>query len=766
METNLKRVKHGSQLMVKVRMYELAGLELTKDKAEKFCTLLSRDAGVPAAPCFHNGKWNTIVTEHRLEIRRKTFPVDDMLVRIEPVEGFFTFVISNPKHQQTIIELYKRALLTQIVKRTDLWTIFGQPSIFYEPDPFLKSDFVNKYKVSAIQGFRRFEIADQYVEGEGLQFSVNISTAFFTSLTVDDYFRLGYVDEFNKLAGRQKEQKGTLMYDGPNGRSKCYFKQYLPNMTLITSGELLVANKKYANLFAYYKEVAPDYEVKPSDRVAAVSFPNMKEKQVLVPANKLILRVMNDALDHKMSQKDKIPPQERTELMNKFWAKLGSKPFGNLFTEVYPGYFRPKEDQCGIVSLPGLLFGDNRRLAPPAERTEATYKKHYSSRRSMLQNCGCFYVPETMPREIHFVFPMRVDEHLAIFFANECCAMIEKVTKIKVEPTVESYQSYESMISELSANHDPGMVVFAFDDEDALTYFNIRYELKDWQLKRLTSYELRRNYKGFKDYKDGIARNGDKGLRNWDSFVEQNVYDIIQQLGCLPYMIEPKLNYDMQLVIDVGAKKKFIGLSLFIYGKNMRIPLYGESIKPKVDSKEEEIAKPLLERYLKALIDENKDTIQDNQLRSMLILRDGKDCGQEFEAIKSVVQHFQSNGIFSADFSYDFIEYHKSTLKQIKIWEKRGAMHVNCLEGSYLLLDKDSVVINTTGAGTLNQGTASPILIKKKYTACDLKKVLADIFVTSQLNYSSPRVSQRLTYPAKRTDEQLRDKMDQEILRF
>jgi hypothetical protein len=57
-------------------------------------------------------------------------------------------------------------------------------------------------------------------------------------------------------------------------------------------------------------------------------------------------------------------------------------------------------------------------------------------------------------------------------------------------------------------------------------------------------------------------------------------------------------------------------------------------------------------------------------------------------------------------------------------------------------------------------------LIKKKYTNCDLVKVLEDIFITSQLNFSSPRVSQRLTYPAKRTDEQLKDKMAQEILRF
>lgn len=765
METNLKEVKFGPRLMVKVRQYELIGESLNKDNAERFCTLLSRDTGIPAAPYFSNGKWNTIVTEHRLEIKKRSFQVDEMVIKVEPVEGFSTFSISNLKERPVIIELYKRALLTQILKRTDLWTIHGTPSIFYEKDPFLKSDFVNKFKVSDIQGFRRFEIADQYVEGKGLTFSVSVSTAFFTSLTVDDYFK-GYIDRFNQLAGRQKEQKGTLMYDGPNGRSKCYFKQYRADMTLATTGEMLVGNKRYDNLYEYYKEVSPKFDVKPTDKVACVSFPNMKEKQVLVPANRLILRVMNDALDRKMSQHDKIEPEERTKLMTKFWNKLGNQPFGHYFAQVMSSCFKPGPEQCGIIPLRPLIFGDNRRLQSPSERSDQAYKKHFSSRRSFLQNFGCFYAPETMPREIHFVFPRHVSEHIAELFAKECCAMIEKLTKFKVEPIVSFYDLYDLMTSELSSNYDPGMVVFAFDDIDSLTYFNIRFELKDWQLKRLTTHELGRNYKGYKEYKDGNSRNGDRGLRNWEAFVEQNVFDIIQQMGCLPYMIEPKLNYDMQLVIDVSAKSKFLGLSLFMFGKTMQIPIYGEVIKSKTDSKSEEIARPFLERYLKELIGQNKETIQRHQLNSMLILRDGKDCGEEFKAIQNVIEWFQKQGLFSADFKYDFIEYHKSTLKQIKIWEKKGPNYANCLEGSYLLLDTDTAILNTTGAGTLHQGTASPILIRKKHTECDLLKVLEDIFVTSQLNFSSPRVSQRLTYPAKRTDEQLKDKMAQEILRF
>lgn len=767
METNLKLIKYGPGLMIKVRQYELIGESLTKDNAERFCTILSRESGIPAAPMQVNGHWNTILTEQRLEIRKRAFQLDDRLIRVEPAEGLLTLSLKNSKDRQVIIDLYKRALLTQVMRKTDLWTIFGTPSIFYEKEPFLKNDIVSRYKVTDIQGFRRFEIADQYIESVGLSFSISVSTAFFTSLTVEDYFRLGHVDRFNRLAGRQREQKGTLMYDGPNGRSKCYFKAYKAEMTLATSGEMLVGNKKYDSHYEYYKEMAPNYDVKPNDTVACVSFPGMKEKQVLVPANKLILRVMNEVLDGSMSQSDKIPPQERIELMNKFWMKLGSQPFGKNFAPVLPSYYHPSAEKCGIIPLRPLMYGDNRRLQPPVVMNDKDYRKHFNSRKTFLQQFGCFYVPETMTREIHFVYPKSISEHLAEFFAQEACEMIFKLTGVKVDPIVERYDLYDLMAADLTDNYGAsGVVVFCFDHKDSVTYFNIRHELKDWQLKRLTSNELSKKYRGYAEYKDGRSSNGNRGLKNWEGFIEQNVFDIIQQMGCLPYMIEPTLNYDMQLVIDVSAKSKFIALSLFMFGKKMTIPVTGEIIKSKTDTKSEEIARPFLERYLRALFTQNKALISRYQLNSMLILRDGKDCGEEFAALETVIEEFKQQGIFQTDFKYDFIEYHKSTLKQIRIWEKEGAIHVNCLEGSYLLLDQETAILNTTGAGTLNQGTASPIMIKKKYTDCDLLKVLQDVFITSQLNFSSPRVSQRLTYPAKRTDEQLKDKLSQEIFRF
>lgn len=764
METNLRLVYFGDRLKVSVKRYDLTGQVLDKDHLERFCTMLGRETGIPAVPYQVDGQWKSIITEQRYQIERRKFPVDEWVVNIEPTEQLFTIAFARPEQQQLVADLYKRALLIKIAATTDMWTL-GTPRIFYEKDPFLKNDFVKKFRnVTDIQGFRRYEISEQPLDGIGLAFSVHVSTAFFTSLTIEDYFANGHADRFRRLAGRQREQKGTLMYDGPKGKQVCYFEAYCGDKTLATSGEIQGKTKRYPSVYAYYQEVAPDFAVKPTDKVAIVKFSGSDTKS-MVPANKLYLRVMNEALDHHMSQKDKIDPQERTELLARFWQQLGRAAFGPYLAFIDLKIYEPAPEQCGLLSLPALTFGNGIKLPAPLSATDAAYRKHFNDRKACLDEGGCYFVPPTMSREIHFAFPGHVSENLSEFFAREICDKVEKLTGIAVEPVTHSYESYMDMTMDLMLNAAPGMVVFTFDDSDSVTYFNIRHELKAWRLKRLTSYELVRTYKAYREYMDGPNGNW-KAKRNWESFIDENTYDVLQQLGCLPYLFDTALKYDMQLVIDVSAKSTYFALSLFMYKQGMPKPISAELIKPKTDAKTESINKVFLETYLKQLIMENKEVIRENGLKSLLVLRDGKDCGEEFQAIQNTVKHFIQHGLFAADFRFDFVEYHKSSLKQVRIWEKKGHIRVNCLEGSYLKLDPQTAILTTTGAGTLSQGTASPVLIRNKYTNADLMAVLSDIFTTSQLNFSSPRVAQRLTFPAKRTDEQLKDRMAQEILRI
>jgi len=128
----------------------------------------------------------------------------------------------------------------------------------------------------------------------------------------------------------------------------------------------------------------------------------------------------------------------------------------------------------------------------------------------------------------------------------------------------------------------------------------------------------------------------------------------------------------------------------------------------------------------------------------------------------------KDEGVLPADASFDFVEYHKTTRKEIRLWEiESDGSATNVLEGSYYLMRSNIAIMCTTGAGTLsNRVTADPITIINKYTNADIKKVLADIFYGAQFNFSNPRVAQKHSLPMKRADDELTEKRAQQIKRI
>ena len=154
-------------------------------------------------------------------------------------------------------------------------------------------------------------------------------------------------------------------------------------------------------------------------------------------------------------------------------------------------------------------------------------------------------------------------------------------------------------------------------------------------------------------------------------------------------------------------------------------------------------------------------------LEKILFFRDGKDCKDEFIAIKAAVDEAISKGILPGSVLYDFIELHKTTRKAIRFWDNDDNANVcNPLEGTFLHLRKDVSMLATTGHATLTQGMPDPLTIVNKYTKADMKDVLHDLLYSAQLSFSSPKVAQKLPLPAKRADEELTQKRAQEIKRL
>jgi hypothetical protein len=89
----------------------------------------------------------------------------------------------------------------------------------------------------------------------------------------------------------------------------------------------------------------------------------------------------------------------------------------------------------------------------------------------------------------------------------------------------------------------------------------------------------------------------------------------------------------------------------------------------------------------------------------------------------------------------------------------------HAFEGTAILLDERTAVLTNTGAATLHQGTAEPVVLVANTDDVDMAAVAEDVHIAAHLNWSNPDVAQRLPLSLKRTDEELKSRAAQEVRR-
>jgi hypothetical protein len=321
--------------------------------------------------------------------------------------------------------------------------------------------------------------------------------------------------------------------------------------------------------------------------------------------------------------------------------------------------------------------------------------------------------------------------------------------------TVEqAYSNLGEASSDAYGNPRPGMVVFVFEDEDPATYFNLSYNLKRWRVKRVTYDQLEKHFHM-------------QGGR-WYSFVEMNALDVLQQLDCVPWSIAEPLIYEAQLVIDVGAERRRVALSLLICRDEQYKPKFwiDTMVWQKSDSKQETINEVVLRDKIVKLF-KRFGRRHFDPLTSILVLRDGRKCGREIEGIRVAQEKLVRLGFLDESAQVDIVDLHKRSMKGIRLWERDDYGQITkALEGTAIFLDRKTVVLASTGSATLHEGTAQPLMLVANDESTDMLAVASDVFATAQLNWSSPRVAQRLPLPSKRTDDELRERAAQEIRRI
>ena len=174
----------------------------------------------------------------------------------------------------------------------------------------------------------------------------------------------------------------------------------------------------------------------------------------------------------------------------------------------------------------------------------------------------------------------------------------------------------------------------------------------------------------------------------------------------------------------------------------------------------------ILHEKIVKLFKEAAERLDFQMPRSLLILRDGRECGRELDGINNAKKELIEKKLLSEAAEVDVVDFHKSIKKGIRLWERIRIDRIEQIfEGIAILLDNGTVVLNTTGYPTLRQGTASPVMLVGRSDDINMVRVTEAVYASTHLNFSNPNVAQKLPLELKRTDDALKSRDSQEIPR-
>lgn len=738
LETNIRLFKYGPNLFLDVRRVKVEALQVSAKQLESAC--------------------GTLRQRHRLAAVRDTVGGGDHLlvasrdpVRVEKLEvggwpltltdtGSQRLQATDSRQANALAHLLERALLMYLDRRTDLWSL-GSPRQWYGSQPF-----ATKAGIAAYRGYRVSVIP---IEGAGVGAVAHLNTAFFTADPVAYFFdeTVPQAEQqrrqalFERYGARQAEQTASLLYQAARRPMTCALEKFLAGKTCGNTPSPKINNQTYDSVYDYYRQNSPDLNVQADDSVALVSFP-WSNDVVPVAAKLLYARVMNDAVPPALSQVDKLKPHERRWETQRFWQTVGTRFLGRGLEDYF---WQPPAEKVQTITFPMLRFGKNQLLSPPAQTNAHAYGNHFRTRFGYLKTSGCYYVPPTIDRKIIIAHSQGLPSASLDDFEAAVTERLQSWVGKTFSVEKLAYTDVKAVIDTLNKRSE-GFVIFILDGSvDA--YYLLSAKLKSLRVKRVTAAELRDQH---------AAARG-----RWHSFVDLTMLDVVEQLGCVPWGVAPDdLHYNAYLGIDVGEKRRHFALALLAHNQRLPYWLGGDAYhKPRAD--QEAISSTILSDKISEI--GQMVPAQMRPLASILILRDGRQSGEEGQAIQTATQELIDHGVFAPDVRVDVVDFAKSSLREIRHWEQTAKnRQFNALEGTALHLDQNTVVLTTTGQATLRQGTANPLVLTATQDGVDMKAVAEDVFALAQLNWANPKVGQRLPHIIRVVDNILEAKMAEE----
>ena len=761
-ETNIRLVSPGPSLYVPILRMAAKGQNLDSDLLELACSRLRRSGGVGAV--VDPDSVGVLLVASKRPVHPVELKDSDWQIQVEDL-GEPDFRMYARDRPDLVGSLVERALQSQLEGCSRFWSLQG-PRIWYEPEPFRVEEDVC--------AFRRFELSALPVADAGIGVVADVGTAFFSAYTVDYFFDLGVnaserasrSKRFTAITGRQAGQKGTLAYDYGRSKTVCYFEEAPPGLTCATTGHIVVRGRDYVSLYEYYRVQYPHLDVSEDDAVVRVSFRGLGRPKP-VAARLLRPRVMNDNVPPGLSSVDKVPPDVRRRLIQDFWTYLGDRPLGPGLPGLLPGFWVPPSQQVRQFLPPAIRFASGKAVPEPRSSDTSEFRKYYRGRRPLMDAGQVFKFPPAAARTVQIAYPSQHGK-AAGQLGDDVVRLLGQWTTKRFNSNLVPYEVASNAFAELKG-YSEGVVLFVLDGEPA-AYYEAAFHLPGWRVKRVMESTLAEQFgyrqRGIWD-RQKRRQTLESGKRRWDNFVAFNALEVLQLLDAIPYRTDQLGAYESQLAIDVGRDRRFFAVSLLVCRDSSKLPDFGvyTRVLPKADPKKEAINRHLLQDAILDVFDIAMKGAED-PVGSLLVLRDGRLVGAECQGIEGAVDILQQGGALGSGARVDVVEFRKSSLKNVRLWEVRGDSVTNPLEGTGVALGHDTFVLCSTGASTLTQGTAEPVMLVGQGRDAPLHDAAFSSFSAAQLNWSSPAMAQHLPLPLKRTDDELKAQAEQEIRRI
>ncbi len=670
----------------------------------------------------------------------------------------------RPADLELLAVLVERGLVVAFEEMSDYFNLSTSTRYWCRRKPVRTAD--------GIEMLPRTSFATLPVAGAGVGIALDFSHLFRTERALDFYFAPGLIQdertrrerEFDRLRGRADRRKGTLLYDsGSRTFSQCYFSHDGRGQTCGKVGPLEFGGERYESLHDYYTRKRSRLNVTADDPVVYVSFPGMRGEKP-VAAKLLRLRVLLDPqrMPRDLRTNTTIAPERRRELSQEMWERVPKDWLAVAKLTVSDSLWTPDVSQRELLTPPALSFGRGQEVKAPVDASPRAYEGYFKVRREKLTHGGVYSYDEEAGRELILVTPPESrcwSGALQKSFVEDFVAQVSGLAARNLRAVVIRGEQTDDIVEQLRGRI-PGNAVVVFDDRERAAYSVLSHELSQWSLKRMTRRRIEQAWRGRREARDD--RDKRRTERAWNDLLFHSAIDILDQMRATPWRLD-EWAYEACLAIDVSEGRRYFGLSLLVCRPENRWPSLLRITRtwPKGDHKYETIQPTVLSDKIAGLMADVKGSTE--PLSSLLVLRDGRECGDEADGIRAGLERWRAMEVLAQSAPVDVADVLKKSVKNLRLWIAGGAGAVNVLEGQAVYPDKQTAVICCTGAGTLGgRGTAEPIVVRA-HDGCNVRRAAAGVFALSQLNYSSPTKAHRYPQPLREVDAMLRARVDRDM---